>query len=202
MGLSDNRNKSIIQQMYCMKEVNNMYLSDHNVLSHSWRIRYGAAFTLIEIMVIVVILSIAALIAIPVFSGAGEMQLRAAADKLAADMEYAKSLAVTTQRNHKVIFNTNTESYEIRDASNNLVTDPVKKGSFIVTYPSEGRLNKVGVRQVDFNGTATVQFNYTGAPLDANGNALTSAHSTVVIEAGNHQITIKVEPVTGYISIQ
>jgi prepilin-type N-terminal cleavage/methylation domain-containing protein len=183
-----------------------MYISDHNIRSNSETMAGCAAFTLIEIIVVVVILAIAALIAIPVFTGAADMQLSAAADKLAADMEYAKSLAVTTQRKHKVVFDINADSYEIWDADTNaIVKDPVKKGdfNFSVVYAQEGRLNRVGVSTVDFNGTAVVQFNYTGAPLDGLDFPLTDPdHSSVTLEAGGNQMTVRVEPATGYISIQ
>jgi prepilin-type N-terminal cleavage/methylation domain-containing protein len=186
-----------------------MYIADRNIQSRLID-REGPArraFTLIEIIVVVVILAIAALIAIPVFSGASEMQLRAAADKLAADIEYAKSMAVTTQKNYKVVFDTNLERYDIwvnnSGTTWTLIKDPVKKSDFRVTYPQESRLSSVGVSAVDFNGTAIVQFNYTGAPLDGSGNALTDpAHSSVTLEAKDQTTIVTVEPVTGFITVQ
>ena len=159
------------------------------------------AFTLVEVIVIVVILAIAALIAVPVFTGASQTQLKAAADKLAADMEYAKSMAVTMQKNYKVTFDLNQESYSLRDDLDSVIPDPIRKGSsYIVTYPQESRLDGVTVISADFNGTTTVQFDYTGTPLDAAGNAI--ATGSVTIGAGGHTMVIRVEPVTGYISIQ
>jgi prepilin-type N-terminal cleavage/methylation domain-containing protein len=166
--------------------------------------RNRCAFTLVEIICVVVILAIAALIAIPAFSGASQMQVKAAADKLAADLEYAKSLAVTAQKNHKVVFDTNLESYSIWINSSGttwtLIKDPVKKCDFKVTYPQDSRLSQVGIQSTTFVGS-TVQFDYTGTPLDGSGNAITTGHNTVKLAAKGLTFTINVEPVTGYISI-
>ena len=61
------------------------------------------AFTLIELIVVIVIMAIAAVLAVPMMSSAADMQLQAAANMLAADIEYAKNLAVSRQKNHAVI---------------------------------------------------------------------------------------------------
>jgi prepilin-type N-terminal cleavage/methylation domain-containing protein len=173
-----------------------MYIWNHSFRRDSQNAS-RCAFTLIEIIVVVIIISIAALIAIPVFSGASEMQLSAAADKLAADMEYAKSLAVTTQRNHKVVFDTNADSYDIWGFDSGtstwkIVTDPVKKSDFVVVYSQEGRLSRVGITATTFTGN-TVEFNYTGAPVQG---------GTITLSAGGNPIIVSVESATGYISIQ
>lgn len=164
--------------------------------------RPAGGFTLIEIIAVVVILAIAAMIAIPAFSGASEMQLKSAADKLAADIEYAKSLAVTTQKVHRVTFNVNAKSYDIRDMSTNtIVTDPVRKAPFTVAYPTDARLSSVTLQSATFGGGASIQFDATGTPQNSGGTAL-SANGTVVLAAKGQTFTIVVAPVTGYVSIQ
>ena len=71
----------------------------------------SGGFTLIEIIIVVVILGIAAAMAVPMFSGAADMQLRSAANRIAADLDYAKGLAVTHQQPFTVVFSTAGESY-------------------------------------------------------------------------------------------
>ncbi len=61
------------------------------------RLRCG--FTIIEILIVVVILAIAAMTAIPMMSSAGSVQVRSVANMIAADLEYAKSLAITKGQN-------------------------------------------------------------------------------------------------------
>ena len=174
--------------------------------------RDRCAFTLVEIICVVVILAIAALIAIPAFSGASQMQVKSAADKLAADIEYAKSMAVTTQKNYEVIFDTTAEQYQIKyfDTATSTwkdVADPVKKtGSFSVTYPQESRLSSVGIKTASFNGSLTLQFDSAGIPYGGGNPPATAltATGTVILEAKGTTttFTVSVEPVTGYVSIQ
>lgn len=154
--------------------------------------RGGEAFTIIEILIVVVILAIAALTAIPMMSSAGSVQVRSAANMIAADLEYAKSLAISRGQNFSVVFDTSTESYKITDQYGNTIWHPVKKGSdYVIDFQKEG-LDRVDVTDVDFDGTSQVRFDYLGSP--DNGG-------TVTVQAGGTTATISVEPVTGYISV-
>lgn len=148
-------------------------------------------FTLIEILIVVIILAIAAAIAIPRMGSAGAMQMRAAADMIAADLEYAKSMATSRQADYTVIFNTSAESYQIEDASG-VINHPVKVGSqFIINFSADSRLDEVDITNVNFNSTSQVQFDRLGSPDNA---------GTITLQAGGVSATITVEAVTGYIS--
>ena len=95
----------------------------------------GNGFTVIEIIIVVVILSIVALAAVPMLSSAGTMQIRAAANMIAADVEYAKSIAISTGQDHSVVFDQNAENYRIEDQNNNVIPHPVKIGfDYIVDF--------------------------------------------------------------------
>jgi prepilin-type N-terminal cleavage/methylation domain-containing protein len=181
-----------------------MYITDHNVRRYGHGM-WAPAFTLVEVILVIVILAIGALVAMPAFSGASEMQLKAAADKLGADIEYAKSMAVTTQKNHRVSFDTTNGYYEIQVLNGvtwAAINDPIKKGStFRVTYSQLSRLSHVTINSAAFNGTAVVQFDYTGTPLDGSGVSLPAA-GVVTLGAGTQTTTVTVEPVTGFISVQ
>lgn len=151
-------------------------------------------FTVIEILIVAVILSIVALTAIPMLSSAGSLQIRAAANMIAADLEYAKSMAISRGQNYSVVFDQAGESYQIEDQNGNVIPHPVKKGfSYIVDFQSDGRLSKVDITGVNFGATASVTFDSLGSP--DNGG-------TVSLQAGGPAATLTVEPITGYISIQ
>ena len=151
-----------------------------------------SGFSLIEILIVVVIIAIAAAMAIPMMSSAGSMQLRSAANMVASDLEYAKSMAISRQKMYAVVFDKSTESYQIEDP-NGVVYHPVKKGfKYIVNFSSDGRLSKVDITDVDFNSEEAVEFNYLGSPV--NGGVIT-------LQADGTTVTIIVEAVTGFISI-
>ena len=161
--------------------------------------RYGlrgvhSGFTIVEIVIVVVIIAIAALVAVPMMSSAASLQIRSAANMIAADLEYARSMAISRGQNYSVEFDKNTESYRIKDQAGNVIAHPVKKGfNYEIDFQNDSRLNRVDIANVDFNMTSSVQFQCLGSP-DKGG--------TVIIQAGGETRTIAVEPVTGFISIQ
>ena len=63
-----------------------------------------------------------------------------------------------------------------------------------------GRISQVGISSVNFESTNEVKFDYLGIPLDSSDGRLSNA-GTVTLEADGQTMTIRVEPVTGYISI-
>jgi len=143
----------------------------------------GCAFTVIEILIVLVILAIAALTAIPMMSSAGSVQVRAAANMIAADLEYAKSMAISRGQ---VVFDAGTESYGIEDQDNNPISHPVKVGfPYVIDFKNQN-LEKVDITNVDFGGTSQVKFDYLGSPDNAGGGTVA---------------TISVELITGYIAV-
>ena len=117
----------------------------------------SSGFTLIEIIIVIVILAIAAMTAIPLMSSAGSVQIRSAANMIAADLEYARSMAISRGQNYSVVFDENTESYSIKDQSDNVIPHPVKKGfDYAINFQNDSRLSKVDITNVNFNSTDRV----------------------------------------------
>jgi prepilin-type N-terminal cleavage/methylation domain-containing protein len=153
-------------------------------------------FTLVEVIIVVVILSIAAMMAIPMMSSAGSVQIRSAADAIAADLEYAKSMAISRQRKYSVVFDIDNESYWIQDdTSPDPIKHPVKRGfDYVIDFKKDNRMNKVDIYSVNFDSTTAIKFtfDYLGSPDDGGNITLRADGATVIIT---------VEPVTGFISI-
>jgi len=151
-------------------------------------------FTVVELLIVVVILSIVALTAIPMMSSAAGIQIRSAANMIAADVEYARSMAISHGQNFSVVFDKNADNYRIVDLNGNVIQHPVKKGfTYVVDFRNESRLNRVDITNANFNGTQTVEFDCLGSPVNG---------GTVNLQAGAVSATITVEPVTGFVSIQ
>ncbi len=149
-------------------------------------------FTVIEILIVMVIITIVAMTAIPMMSSASSIQIRAAASMIAADLEYAKSMAISRGQNYSVVFDQNADSYQLEDPDG-VIQHPVKKGfDYIVDFQSDSRLNKVDITGVNFSGNPDVEFDSMGSP-DSGG--------TVSLQAGSTTATITVTSITGYISI-
>ncbi|UCG59921.1 MAG: prepilin-type N-terminal cleavage/methylation domain-containing protein [Phycisphaerales bacterium] len=161
---------------------------------------HGRGFTIMEIVIVIVIIAIAAAMAVPMMSSAGSMQIRSAANAMAADIEYAKSMAISKGQYFSVVFDKNAESYQIEDQSGAVIPHPVKKGfNYIVSFANDRRLSKVDIVDADFDSGSEVKFDYLGSPYNGADNPLNSG--TVSLQAGSATRTISVEPVTGYVSI-
>lgn len=157
--------------------------------------RVFTAFTVIEIMVVVIILAIAAALAIPMLGSAGSMQLDSAANIIAADLEYAKSMAIAMGQNFTVVFDETAESYRIEDLAG-VIKHPVKKGfDYIVSFRDDSRLARVDIVDVDFASVSEVTFDYLGSP--DNGGFI-----HLGLGADGAGVKVNVEPVTGFISIE
>jgi len=153
----------------------------------------GGGFSLLEIIIVAVILCIAGAMIIPMMSSASSTQIRSASNMVAADLEYAKSMAITRGQNFSVVFNAATESYQIQDQDSVIIPHPVKKGfDYEINFSDDSRLNRVGIDNVNFNSGNTVTFDYLGTP-DNGGD--------VTLEADGVTVTITVEPVTGFVTI-
>jgi Tfp pilus assembly protein FimT len=159
-----------------------------------------AAFTLVEILIVVLVLMIAAAIVIPNIGSADDSQAVSAAAILQSDLEVARSMAMTTQVPHSVVFSPDRQSYKVvanytgvAYASAVAINQPVLKGQ-----PYEVRLNglngmdRISVTSIAFGGQPYVTFQSLGDP---------TAAGSVVLNAGNIIMTVSVESMTGIVSV-
>jgi prepilin-type N-terminal cleavage/methylation domain-containing protein len=165
------------------------------------RVTAPMGFTFIELLVVIVILGLAAAVAVPMMSSAASMQIRAAGGMVAADLEYAKNMAISRGQRYAVVFDSANETYEIQDPNGAVIAHPIKKGShqYIVDFANDGRLDRVDIVSVDFDSGNTVRFDYLGSPYNQANTDLNSG--TVTLQAGGITTTVTVEPVTGFISV-
>jgi len=171
---------------------------------HSQEDRYdlrtpGRGFTMAEIIIVVVIIAIAAMIMIPMMGSAASMQLESAADMIAADLEYAKSMSISRGQMFSVVFNTTEDSYRIENQNGEVIGHPVKKGFAYVIDLQDAGLDKVDITNVNFDATSKIKFDYMGSPYNGNGDALNNG--IITLQAGGATTTITVEPVTGFILV-
>ena len=145
------------------------------------------AFTLVEILVVVVILGIAAAMIVPRVTDTGDLQVESAAREMLADLQYAQSEAIVTQLPTTVTFNDAAESYTLSNTKGTLV-HPLTKRSFTTSFPNTQGVQGVTITSSNFNGGHTVTFDALGGP--DNGGSVTLA-------ANAHTYRVDVAAVTG-----
>ena len=167
-------------------------------------------FTIVELIIVVVIMAIAAALAVPMMSSAADLQIRTASNMVAADIEYAKNLAVSRQKNHAIVLNSTNDSYDVRvynsaTTSWDVIEHPTKTGTNLsVSFPNDNRLSSVDMTTVDFqpNGNTSITFDYLGSPYSGLGTTNPLNSGQIVLSASGFNMTIIVQPVTGYVTIQ
>ncbi len=83
-------------------------------LYRTGRSHFDGGFTLIELVVVIVILTVVALLVYPKLPSSGEGDLRSSARSLAATIRYLEDLAVTGKSPYRMRFNLGDSTVEVR----------------------------------------------------------------------------------------
>ena len=148
-------------------------------------------FTVMESMVVVLIMAIAAVVVIPSITGAGGIDATSAARIVAADLQYAQNVAITDQDPVTVTFNAAGESYSLTNASGALI-HPMSKSAYTVAFASMSGFESVDISSPNFAGGAVVTFDEIGSPSNA---------GSVTIQVGPHAYRIDVAVATGKVTV-
>jgi len=157
------------------------------------------ALTLIEILIVILILAIAAMIVVPGIGSAADVQATSAARVLQADLEVVRSLALTKQQSYSLVFSPDKQSYKVvanytgvAYASAVAIGHPVNAGKlFEVTLARLNGMSSVTVTTVSFGGQTYVTFLPQGDPVAA---------GSVTIQSGSVVMVVAVEGLTGVVT--
>jgi prepilin-type N-terminal cleavage/methylation domain-containing protein len=169
----------------------------------------GGAFTLVEILVVVVILGVAAAVIVPQIGNRDDLRCTSMARALMSDLMYAQSRAVSTQKPHFVRFDTATGRYEVLQQmtpSEQLITHPITKQPFQVSVGAArgDELKNVTLDAVSFDTRPVLMFDEMGTPHSYDPATLTGSPmvaGSVRLRSGTFTITISVEPYSGELRV-
>jgi len=123
-------------------------------------LRHDKAFSIIELVVVIIIFSIIALVATLKFGPYDAMKVDGAARKIASDIAYAQILAMTRSYNDTptqyivINFNPTNDTYNItRTRPSQPVTDPFTKENFFIVDFKTGTYQGVDIVSANFIGT-------------------------------------------------
>jgi len=177
-------------------------------LRRSSRLR---AFTLIEILTMVVVIGIAAALVVPHLGTRSDQYVAAAARIVMADLIYAQNQAITTQTPTYVQFNTNTGTYSLLSgppvAPIPYMTNPITLNNYTQTFGSQGSngLTHTSLTSASFDGQTVLAFDELGTPLTYNSGTNTTTtmvNGSIVLTSGSFSLTISIEAYTGALSAQ
>lgn len=155
--------------------------------------RAVAGFTLIELMVVLAILLIAAGLVIPSALNSQDIQAVSAARMIACDLQYAQNAAITSQVGLKVIFLPASNRYELilDDSESTPLQHPINKSDYVVEFSKRDGFGSVNIIRTSF-ASDTLKFDITGAPNSA---------GTIRVQAGSSVFDISVATATGKVTV-
>lgn len=170
--------------------------------SRTTRSRPTNAYTLVEVLVTVTIMGIAAAIVVPNMMQGGTLGVQAAARMIIADLLFAQNEAMAQQSDRRVTFDPANNRYRVE------LYDPTASAWVLEFNPSENsgsdqnyemdfdddkRFSGVQIISADFGGTSTITFDDLGNP---------SSGGTVRLRFEEHVYDVHVAPFTGRVTVE
>lgn len=166
------------------------------------------AFTLIELVAVIVIVGILAAVAIPATSSTMQTRQRSAALLVSRDLRYLQQRALATGASTwaTFTFTTNTITYsETLAAGITDITDQAtgRQFSTVLGTASEGGWY-AGVTLAGLNGSSTLAslgFDWQGRPVNTLGTALASTQTISITATGQSAVSVTIAPETGHVAV-
>ena len=150
--------------------------------------KHDRAFSLIELIIVLVIVAAVSTIAIPRYANShARYRVESAARRIAADLTYTRSVARSTSSAAAVVFNLGTETYTIPEVT------PLDGGPGVYTVNLVAEPYLSTLDTANFGGTPIANFDGYGTPL--NGGSVT-------VTAGGLTETIVLDADTGVAAVQ
>jgi prepilin-type N-terminal cleavage/methylation domain-containing protein len=167
------------------------------------------AFTLVEILVVVVILGIAAAIILPQMSNRDDLRASSMARTLMADLAYAQARAVSTQKSQYVRFDVTNNRYDVLDQftpSEQVITHPVDKTPFLVQLGAarQDSLKDVVLDTVSFDTRTVIMFDELGTPHSYDPSTNVSSPlvtGSVQLRCNAYTLSVNVQPYSGELTV-
>ena len=165
--------------------------------------RRSNGYTLIEVLITVTIMGLAAAVVVPNMMQGGSLGVQAGARMIIADMLFAQNEAMAQQSTRRIVFDTDNNSYRVEKYDSGasawvLEFNPSQgvgnnQQNYEVDFDEDGRFRGIEIVSASFNGTSTVEFDDLGNP---------SSGGTVRLRYEEHVYEIKVAPFTGRVTVE
>lgn len=158
--------------------------------SHDYRCHrdhnFTRAFTLVELVIVLLMVGILAGVAAPKFSASlSSFRLQAVAERIAGDIRYAKRMAQQNSSTQAMVFDPAADSYTLT-----AVTD-VNRRARTFQFSLTDIEYECDLVSADFGGSPTLTFNIFGQPVST---------GTVVVSCGGETSTLTIDSL-GQVSI-
>lgn len=159
--------------------------------------RNKRAFTLIELVILIVLVAILAFVFITKFSFT-QARLTNARVKLTSDIRYIQALAISRGGTFGIQFIPGSETYSLYEGTAaTKIKDPLNPMSdFTVNYTTSREFSGVDMVSASFDGSQSLEFDWQGVPHSGGGSAL-SSEGAIVLQSGTSSTTVRIATQTG-----
>ena len=161
--------------------------------------------TLIELTILMAVAGILAMIVMPdIITSLQTLRLNNAAQKLAMDIRYARSLALSHHSTYGIDFDLDNDNavdgdgysvFQLVSGTQTTITDPHRNGSMIMDYNSMPEYAGVTITSA---GSVQIRIDSFGKPYNASGTALSSA-LTINLQVGSLTRSVRVTQQTAFV---
>lgn len=159
----------------------------------------AGGYTLIEVLIVVVVLGIAAAVSAPAFKQTGVLQVQSALRTVVSDITELQSDALAMQQGRAIVFDVAKGSYTMCRVPGTSV-DPTIDGidTRIIGGATYG--NAI-IKNVNFNNSQTLIFDELGAPVASAGSNTPAADGSLEVIGSGQTYKITVQGYTGRVTV-
>ncbi|MBS0189370.1 MAG: type II secretion system protein [Planctomycetes bacterium] len=161
------------------------------------RVRSG--YTLVEVLIVVTVLGIAAAMSVPAFSQTGVFRVQASLRTIVSEITELQSDALAMQQSRAIVFDVAKNSYTMCRVPGTSV-DPAVDG-ISTTVLTSALYGNAAIRNVNFNNGQTLIFDELGAPVTAAGSNTPAPDGSLEIIGSGQTFKITVQGYTGRIVV-
>jgi prepilin-type N-terminal cleavage/methylation domain-containing protein len=170
-----------------------------------WRLSRAAnqrrAYTLIEILIVVTLLGIAAALVSPVVGSTDVLRVQSTVRAIVADIAFAQSDALATQSGRAIIFDADANKYTIVEVKGP-VLNPATDTMQVVEIGNGKKYGDSKLISAEFDGDAILVFDEIGGPVTEPDTTTPSAGGKITITGSGQTFEITVEAYTGRVTVK
>ena len=158
------------------------------------------AYTLIEILIVVVLMGIASAMVVPSLGSTDALRVQSTVRVIVADITVAQSDALARQQCRAMVFDVTNNKYSVVEVPGT-VLDPVANTINVVNLNNERKFHSSRIVSAVFDGGNVLYFDELGGPVTQPGGTTPGNGGTIVVSGSGQVYTITVEPYTGRVSV-
>ena len=159
------------------------------------------AYTLVEVLIVVVILGIAAALVVPNMSSTGVLRVQAAVRTIVADIAEAQADSLAFQKGRAIVFHPTENRYSVVEVNGSTIDESLD--TIRQTRLAGNDFGNFAFVSVDFNGGGdSLIFDEMGGPVTEPGGNSPSPNGIIKVTGSEQAFTITVEAYTGRITVK